>query len=280
MLLFSGLLTAMAGSGAPDDTPLRLLYTFRTEPYGFTPDDVAYSPGGRHLLFSASGDRATCGADNLPGRGIYKLTATGGLVEGMSFPTEIAQANLGYGIATARTGRVRGNVYLPEFTGTPDIRIWELDRNIDVLRELNATGTTYPGDGIAYDPIDKTLMVVDLGGPNIFQINLDGIPIGTPIATSCELAGLTHNTATRTFFGVCWSSHKLLEIDSNGVELRSVDLARYGIEQPVGIAAGQGKLFIADEGDCNNQGVVYVFRSPKMGSNDDDDTDEVDDDEN
>ncbi len=45
--------------------------------------------------------------------------------------------------------------------------------------------------------------------------------------------------------------------------LRSFDLYQYGIERPVGIGYGQGKLFIADEVSVpNTGGYIWIFKSP------------------
>ncbi len=263
-LLLPAVMMAQPAPAAGDEE-LSLLFTFRTEPYGFTPDDVTFSPRGGDLLFIASGDWSPpCDTAQQPGRGIYRLTVTGRLVESIPLPAEIADIwGVGYGITIATNGREVGNVYLTDYTGTPDMGVAVLGKDFDFLGEFRMTGTAWPGDAIAYNPTQKTLWVPDVGGGNIVEIGLDGTPIAGPFRTSCAITGLTYNVVTQTFFGVCAWDHKLLEIDSSGVELRSFDLVGYGIEQPVGVAAGHDMLFIADEGDCNNQGIVWVFRSPK-----------------
>jgi hypothetical protein len=217
------------------------------------PDDVVYSSPKDHLFITS---------DSGPLFGIFEITLNGTLVNYTPFP--VGFTNLGFGIARSTRGSNIGHFFLPEFTGTPTIRIVELDSSLTQVNVFTFTGSASPGDSIAFNPFTTNLAVGDLpqGHGDIFEVTTSGVPVRS-FSTAFQVHGLTFNVSTGTYFGVNVGDGNLYEFTEEGVLVQTFNLRNYGVMAPVGVASGAGRLFVADEGiPTNSVGVIYIFKSP------------------
>ena len=239
----------------PAQAELELLYSFETlESLGFTPDDVAFNPARGTLFIASAADSVVHPST----QGVYEVTQDGVLLQHIATPPGVL---LGFSITRATSGPKVGHYFMAEFNGLPSVRIFEFDRDFVPVNEFSATGVASPGDGIAFNHVTRALMLVDGGSGDMIELTTSGDPIRT-ISTG-HVAGLTFNQPTGTYLGVN-SGGAMTEFSPDGEVLRHIDLTVYGVKNSVGIASGQGKIFIADEDDPpNTGGAIHVFRSPR-----------------
>ncbi|MFQ5862032.1 MAG: SdiA-regulated domain-containing protein [Candidatus Brocadiales bacterium] len=92
------------------------------------------------------------------------------------------------------------------------------------LIETYTVGAREPS-GLAYDPSDDTLWVVEDRGGGIYQIQKHGEDIlGAVIFTSEDLEGIAYNPASKTFFLAEERKRFILEIDKKGKLLKTIDI--------------------------------------------------------
>ncbi len=230
---------------------LRLLGVFETLcSSGFSPDGITH---GRRSLFIAS---AGAQVPNLTG--VFEVTRKGRLVEHRPFSA--SEERLGFSITRATSGPAAGHFFLASYTGLPDIQVFELDADLNRIRRFSFRGSTAPGDGIAFNHSTRNLAITDVSG-ELFEITIRGDLVRS-FPTPSNI-GLTFNVESGTYFAVDFT--RVSEFSAtDGALIRTFALRPYGVEQAVGIASGQGRLFIADEkDDPNSGGLVWVFKSPK-----------------
>lgn len=244
-------------SGAANE--LRLLGSFETlEALGFTPDGVTYSPQGAELYVSSAAD------DGTGTQGVYRVTQDGELIRYIALPP--ADGLLGASITRATSGATVGHFYMATFNGLPTVKVFEFDRDFTLVGSFTVTGSVAPGDGIAFNHLTRNLVVVDGGSNELIEVTTSGDFVRTIPIPFAHVVGLTFNAATGTYFGVDLGG-LLRELSPDGEQLRTFDLTSFGVKNPVGVGAGQGRLFIADEGDpSNSAGVVHILTSPRRGS--------------
>ncbi len=158
---------------------------------------------------------------------------------------------------------------MASYTGGPEVSVLEFDADWNLVGQFPFTGVCSPGDGIAYNPVSGTLLISDIcgndndpSGSRIFEVTMQGVPVRSFSALPCgDVAGIVFNLPTQTYLAVCWGQSTLQEFSMNGEPLRSWDLGAYGVRLPVGIAAGEGKVFIAAAVDypCPCGGLIYTF---------------------
>jgi hypothetical protein len=236
---------------------LELLGSFETlQSLGFTPDDVTFNPARGTLFISSAADSVVHPST----QGVYEVTQDGALLQHITTP---AGALLGFSIARATSGPQVGHYFMAEFNGAPSVRIFEFDRDFVPMGEFIATGVASPGDGLAFNHLTRTLMLVDGGLSHLVELTTAGDPIRVIPTPGGHVVGLTFNQPTGTYLGVD-SGGIMREFSADGDQLRVFDLTAYGVTNSVGIASGQGKLFIADEDDPpNTGGAIYIFKSPR-----------------
>jgi hypothetical protein len=236
---------------------LELLGSFETlQSLGFTPDDVVFNPAGGTLFISSAADSVVPAST----QGVYEVTQDGLLVQRLSTPPGVL---LGFSITRATSGPGVGNFFMAEFNGSPAVRIFQFDRDFAPVNEFTVSGVASPGDGLAFNHITRTLMLADPGLSHLIEVTTSGELLRTIPTPGGAVAGLTFNLPTGTYFGVN-SGGTMTEFSVDGVVLRQFDLTAYGVKNSVGIASGQGKLFIADEDDPpNTGGTIHVFKSPR-----------------
>jgi hypothetical protein len=236
---------------------LELLGSFETlESLGFTPDDVVFNPARGTLLISSAADSVVPPST----QGVYEVTQDGALLQHIATPPGVL---LGFSITRATSGPQVGHYFMAEFNGSPSVSIFEFDRDFVPVNEFLVSGVASPGDGLAFNHLTRTLMLVDGGFSHLVEVTTAGDPIRLIPALGSHVVGLTFNQPTGTYLGVD-SGGIMREFSTDGDPLRVFDLTVYGIKNSVGIAAGQGKLFIADEDDPpNTGGAIYTLRSPR-----------------
>ena len=254
--------TAPAVAGASDSlTPLGSFDTYNDPGLGFSPDDVTYSPVDGHLFISAAGAEPAVFETTLAGELVAKYA---GLPGGFG--------SLGYSLTQATTGPAEEHFFMASYTDKAEVSVLEFDAGWSLVGHFLFMGACDPGpgDGIAYNPVSETLLISDMRygdcapGSQIFEVTMQGEPVGSFSAWPCEdVAGIAFNPPTQTYLAVCFGQNTLQEFSMDGEPLRSWDLGAYGVSQPVGIAAGEGKVFIADEiGWPISGGLIYTFESP------------------
>jgi len=251
--LFVSIFALVADAEKSDRDTLVVLGKFETcQSLGFSPDGVTYSPRKSRLFITAAG------SDYCNGTGIFELSLDGELIKQIHFPSGYG---LGYSITRASSGPKNGHFFLVEFNNTPTVRVVEFDSCCEMVNEFLFTGGEHPGDGIAFNHKTKNLAILD-AEYGVFEVTTSGELVQF-FPTPCS-AGITYNKKTGTYFGLKHEPEILYEFTTYGEMLRSFDLSQYGVEQPVGIGYGQGKLFIADEIDFpNTGGYIWIFKSPK-----------------
>lgn len=238
------------------DTALEFLGSFETlQSLGFTPDDVAYSPQGGRLMIAASADS---GAGV---RGVFEVTQDGRLVDAFPLPEPSPTVGLmGFSITRVSRGPNVGNFFMVDFNGQPNVTVFEFDPTFAVVNSFPLTGSASPGDAIAYNHLTQNLLVPDGGSNEMIEITTSG-EVVRRFNRNVHANGIAWNQETGTYFIV---SGGLAEMSADGEELRRFDVTSFGVRAAVGIASGQGKLFIADEGEPpNTSGAIYIFRSPQ-----------------
>lgn len=232
---------------------LRLLAVFETPP-GLSPDDLVFrSSGGPRLVATAVN----------PESFLYEMTLDG----------ELIAAYPGLGSFSLTRGTQGG--FLDHFFqasgGGGNLDITELDRGYTPVRvcstDISASPSTVPCDGIAFDHHRGTFLVSDTDANLLLEIDCAGGPVGSLRRwVSLDFpapAGAVYDKASRSFLGVLHGPAELVRFDADGVLLQRIDLKPFGVQQPVGVAVGQGKVFVADElkGDLNDTtGFIYVFK--------------------
>jgi hypothetical protein len=250
-------LTPTAASPKTGDAVLELVGSFETlGSLGFTPDDVVYWPERNHLLISSASP---------PWNGLFEVTLDGQLVQDRSFADvpDLTGA-IGFSLARVTTGPRRGHFFLAEQTATPSVRVHEFDAEFNHVGYFPFTGTGGPGDGITYNQLARTLVIGEDGGATDYlsEVTLDGVLLRR-LAVPRTPSGLTFCPATGTYFLVDCGGPTLFEFTVGGVLVREFDMSTHGVGQPVGVACGGGRLFVADEIDpANTGGVVWIFRVP------------------
>lgn len=251
--------TALPHRTSAAEHELRLLSSFETlQALGFTPDGVTYSPRGAELYISASAD------DGTGTQGVYQVTQDGELIRHITLPPPTPENGLiGFSITRATSGPKVGHFYMSSYNGLPTVNVFEFDRDFTLIGSFPVTGSASPGDGIAFNHLTRNLIVVDGGGNELIEVTTSGDHVRTIPLPFAHVVGLTFDVATGSYFGVDLGG-VLKELSSDGDLLRTVDLTAFGVKNPVGIGAGQGRLFIADEGDpSNSAGVIHIFTSPR-----------------
>ena len=239
----------------PAQAELELLDSFETlESLGFTPDDVAFNPARGTLFVSSAADSVVPPSS----QGVYEVTQDGVLLQHIATPPDVL---LGFSITRATSGPQVGHYFMTEFNGAPSMRIFEFDRDFAPVNEFSVTGVAAPGDSIAFNHVTRTLMLVDGGSGHMVEVTTSGDPIR--VIPAGHVAGLTFNQPTGTYLGVN-SGGAMTEFSVDGEVIRHIDLTVYGVKNSVGIASGQGKIFIADEDDPpNTGGAIHIFKSPR-----------------
>ena len=239
-------------------TELVFLSKFETlESLGFSPDGVAYNPQKAHLFISSAS------ADVPNETGIFEVTLSGELVDHIPFGgTPVGHCCAGYSITRASSGPKVGHYFLADLMGETTL-VHEFDSNWNWINAFPVTASNlnaHPGDGIAFNRISQNIVIAEEVYGELLDVTTNGQFVGSFPAVNVQ--GITYNDSTGTYFGV-HTSGWLREISTDGTILREFDLKPFGIMQPVGIASGQGKLFIADEIDFpNSGGYIYIFKSP------------------
>lgn len=218
---------------------------------GFSPDGVTYSPKKSRLFISAAG------SDSCNSTGVFEVTLEGELIKHIYFPQGYG---LGFSITRVSSGPKNGHFFLVEFNGTPNVRVVEYDSCCEMVNEFLFTGGVSPGDGVTFNHKSKNLAILDAGN-GVFEVTTSGEFVQF-FPNPCT-AGITYNRQTGTYFGLEHDPEILIEFTTSGEILRIFNLNQYGVEQPVGIGYGQGKLFIADEIDGpNTGGYIWIFKAP------------------
>lgn len=92
------------------------------------------------------------------------------------------------------------------------------------LIETYTIGAREPS-GLAYDPSDDTLWVVEDGGGGIYQIQKHGEDIlGAIVFASEDLEGIAYSPTSKTFFVAEERKRFILEIDKKGKLLKTIDI--------------------------------------------------------
>ncbi|MFQ5957159.1 MAG: SdiA-regulated domain-containing protein [Candidatus Brocadiales bacterium] len=92
------------------------------------------------------------------------------------------------------------------------------------LIETYTVGAREPS-GLAYDPTDDTLWVVEDRGGGIYKIQKRGEDIlGAIVFTSEDLEGIAYNPSSKTFFLAEERKRFILEIDKKGTLLKTIDV--------------------------------------------------------
>jgi hypothetical protein len=215
---------------------------------GISPDDLVYDPSTGHLIVTASGD-------NVYQQGIFEITLDGKLVR--QIPQPDCNGNI-FGITRINQGTQEGHFLLVGL-GFPTSTVCEYDANWQPVNTFPVTSPHpdgRPGDGIAYNPVSMTILITEEVDGEIFELSVSGEPLR--VFSGVFVQGLTYNETTGTFFGLN-TTNLLYDISTEGLILQTVDLSLYGIEQAVGIALAEGKLYIADEMEGNSGGTIYIF---------------------
>jgi DNA-binding beta-propeller fold protein YncE len=251
-LAFVLLAMPAAEVSAADTEAIELLGSFETlQSLGFTPDGISYSPQGGRLMIAASAD------SGVGARGVFEVTQDGRLIDPFSLP-ELTTGLLGFSIERVSSGPKVGHFFMVEFNGLPNVTVYEFDASLAVVNSFPLNGSASPGDGIAFNHLTQHLLIADGGSNELIEVTTSGDLVR--VIPTVHAAGLAFNQATGTYFGV---SGGLFELSADGELLRTFDLTVFGVKNAVGIAYGQGKLFIADEGDPpNSGGAIYIFKSP------------------
>jgi len=240
----------------PGDT-LKYLGKFETlVSFGFTPDDVTYSPehGGR-LFLSAVGT----GIPYTTPQGVFEVTPKGELIQSFTLPAKVPGICLGFSIARISNGPKIGHFFLVNWTEGPQTQVWEFDQEFNVLNQFPLAGSGAPSDALAYNPRTKTLVIVDPGPPSeLIEFTKGGKELNSFQIPNTW--GITFNEKTGTYFSVYRTI--INEISASGILLNSYDLSQFGIVGAVGIAYGEGKLYIADTGDNPpySVGLVHIMQ--------------------
>ncbi len=221
---------------------------------GFTPDDVTYSiEKGGTLFISSAGPEGT--------QGIYEVSLEGELIQSFPIPLYLG---LGYSIARVSNGPQNGHFFLVRYTSLPETQVYEYDGNFNLLNQFSMVGTVHPGDAVAYDSKAKTLMISDCGDSYCTYFELTTIGEQLNIFQGINSTGLTFNDKTGTYFGV--DGIRMVEFSTSGIAIHIYDLTQFGIYGAVGIAYGNGELFIADEGrgsEANSIGIIHILKLMK-----------------
>jgi hypothetical protein len=263
LVVFVALLASARVAGAKQPEREALVYLRSFVSPGVSPDGVAYDPKGGHLLV-------------VNGATLEVLSLDGELLASRSFAAQAPY--VGCDIVRVTNGPQAGHFLVTGFsdTGNPiegdieaELEILELDRNLEPVGVMHVT-VPYggdPGDGVAYNPFRRSLLITDQWANALHEVTVDGVFVRTiPYTFCCAHAGIAYNPSTGTYWGVNHGGASLDELDGAGNLLRTFDLTPFGVQQPVGIGFGQGKMFIADElapPDTNTGGFIHTFMSPK-----------------
>lgn len=257
VFLMCALTTTAGARGAGSTKPLRpelvYLYSFETGT-GFSPDDVAFSAAGGPQLVIVSAGPA----------GLFEMTVRGEM--GDQYPALGANS-----ITMSTRGPGKGH-YFQAWGGGGTIAIYEYAEDFMFVRScavsLEGVPHGYPGDAVAFNHYRSTLLVSDLPANLIHEVDCQGdgafVRSITPVGFAAP-AGLTFDVSTGTYYGVLHMECALVQFDDTGALIRWIDLRPYGVQKPIGVTLGQGKMFIADElvGDLHDKtGFIHVFKEP------------------
>jgi hypothetical protein len=254
--------TTMVVAQSPPIAPGRageklvLLYSFETGS-GLSPDDLVFSPaGGGRLVIVAANPSS-----------LYEMTVRGELVA--QYP------GLGSNAITRSTRGPNMGHFFQANPGPQVLTIAEFDEHFTHIRDYTVDRTTFfngvPGDALAFNHHRSTFLVSDLPANLIHEVACreDGTQ-GTfirsfkPSGFSAP-AGMTFDVSSGTYYGVLHIENALVQFDDMGTLIRWISLEEYGVQKPVGVTVGQGKIFIADELSDNRHditGFIYVFKEP------------------
>jgi len=253
------LLASLASLSRAEVNTLRLLGVFETlQTLGFSPDGVTLGRAAHLFISSAPAP--------VPNElGVFEVTLQGDLVRHVQLPVPPSGNTLGYSIARATSGPAVGNFFLATFSASPNVQVFEFDSELNLVDTFDFQGPAWPGDGLAFNHHTKNLAVIDFVTGDVVEVTTSGDIVRSISTPMSYPAGITYNRPTKTYFAVEVSARTLVELSpTTGEVIRVFDLSPYGVKQPVGIASGQGKLFIADELDeLNSGGMIWAFKSPR-----------------
>jgi len=255
LLLALAALAALAAGGRMEAAPPPLvhLYTFATPP-DLSADDLVYSPaGGGRLVVVAVNPISMLYETTVRGRALSEYPGLGS-----------------FSLTRATRGPAQGHFF--QAGGAPWLTVAEFDEDFNHVGNCAVKlGGAYvvPGDAVAFNHHRMTFLVSDLDANLIHEVDCRGggtwVRSITPTGFLAP-AGMTFDVSSGTYFGVLHLDSVLVQFDDLGTLVREIDLKPFGVQQPVGITLGQGKLFIADElkGELNDTtGYIYVFRVPE-----------------
>jgi hypothetical protein len=225
---------------------------------GIGPDDITYSSQDDTLIISSI-DPPNENA------GIFEITQDGILVRQLPLPAP----GFGYSISYAKRSKGVSSVFMGEYNGTSSIQVLELTYpELQIQNQFTFVGGVMPGDGIAYSAAKpEKLAIVDLGfSPNtVFEMTPDGESLLRVYETP-PFAGMTAKPVAggplQGWYAVNHMEALLYEVSSLGDITRVFDLKSFGVQQPIGVAAGGGRIFVADERTDNAGGYLYIFKAP------------------
>jgi hypothetical protein len=231
---------------------LALLYSFETGS-GFSPDDLVFSPANGGRLIIVGVEPSTLSEWTVDGEMVSQYSGLGG-----------------NSITRSTRGPNMGHFF--QAGGAP-IGIFEYAEDFAFIRHCVVSVEppsiiSAPGDGLAFNHHRSTFLVSDLPANLIHEVDCRGegtlVRSFAPSGFSAP-AGMTFDVSSGTYFGVLHMENALVQFDDTGTLIRWFDLAEYGVQKPVGVTVGQGKIFIADElSDSRHDitGFIYVFMKP------------------
>jgi hypothetical protein len=249
--------------GLAKKTGLKYLGNFETlAAMGFVPHNLTYSPKKAHLFIISS---------PLPhsNQGIYEVTREGILLRHIPFDDLDSQLPagehyFGWSIGCATSGPKVGHFFLGEVHSNPTL-IHEFDAHWNWVNSFSLTSPyndSHPGEGIGFNHISKTLLIGQEPYPGILEVSTTG-EFKRELKNLWGGNGICYAISNRTYFCTDFHGGTLGEFSTEGNLLRTWDLRPYGVKQPIGIAWGQDRLFIADMiDDYSSGGYIHVFKCP------------------
>jgi hypothetical protein len=258
-LLVIGSFTAMAVAQSAQTAPseaskkLVLLHYFETGT-DLSPDDLVFSPANGGRLINVGVAPSMLSEWTIDGELVGQYQGLGG-----------------NSIARSTRGPNMGHLFQ---AGGEPLGIFEYAEDFAFIRHCLVpveppSALSHPGDALAFNHHRSTFLVSDLSANLIHEVDCraDGTFVRSfaPSGFSAP-AGMTFDVSSGTYFGVLHMENALVQFDDTGTLIRWFDLAQYGVQKPVGVTVGQGKLFIADELSDDRHditGFIYVFLKPR-----------------